>query len=209
MKDKLQKITFGHSLLIGIVLTTVYYFSLYDDGTALNNQISSTRTQLENTTKELESLKKAIQDAERFKVAMVSLGAEMDRILLAIPAKLTSLDLMKIVSTEAKNVGVEINNINSQGKGSFSRQEDSVQFYESVPITISLTGSYNQSMLFLSNLTKLDKIVVARNLSLNSASAKLGSTGNPVLNASMTVEAFRYLSEDDSKGKKTAGRGGK
>lgn len=201
MEEKLKQLTFGKTILIGLVLTVVYYFALYDDGVALETQINTTRTELETNTKELESLKKAILDAERYKLTMATLGAEMDKVLLAIPAKLTTLDLMKIISTEAKNVGANIVNINSGTSVARGRDEPAT-FYESVPISISITSSYTQTMLFLSNLTRLDKIVVAKKIKMNASSAANSVSTSPIMSTSIDIEAFKYVSPEAAAGEK-------
>lgn len=194
MEEKLRNFTYGMTLVIGIILSIIYYFSLYDDGSALEAQIKMAQDQLTANKNEIESLKTAIQDAERFKQVMTTLGAEMERILLAIPTKLTSLDLMKIISTEAKGVGVDIKSLTSQ-QTSAPSTKDAKQFYEPVAVEVAIMGSYNQVMMFLSNLTRLDKIVIARNLTLDATQSGSTDANSPIVNMKALIEAFRYVSE--------------
>lgn len=199
MEERLKRITVGMSFGISLFLGVLYYFSMYDDGTSLETQISSLRSQYEASQTEFENLKKAIADAERFKITVATLGAEMDRILLALPAKLTSLDLMKIISTEAKTVGVDILNVTSSGTAPNMKSEGETQFYEGVPIDVSLSGTYNQIMLFLSNLTRLDKIIVAKRLAFNSSTSGSVTGAAPTITLAASFHAYRYISESATK----------
>lgn len=199
MEEKLKNLPFGTALIINLILSVVYYFSLYDNGSALENQIQATKTQLTASENELENLKKAVEDAERFKQTMATLGTEMERILLAIPSQLTSMELMKIISTEAKSVGVDIKNLAGQA-GTASSAKDTKQFYEAVTVEVTISGSYNQVMMFLSNLTRLDKILIAKNLTLDIAQMGPAGSNSPVINMKGLIEAYRYMSETATEG---------
>ncbi len=195
MAERLKRLTSGMALMLGLVIAGLYYAFMYDSGEALETSIKNSRAEYESTTKDLERLEKAISDAERFKLTVASLGAEMDRILLAIPAKLTSLDLMKTMSTEAKAVGVDINSVSSTGSV-VPNKDPADQFYEGIPIDIALSGTYNQIMLFLSNLTRLDKIIVAKKLNLVSSLGSVSVNNVPTIGLTASFLAFRYVSEN-------------
>jgi len=192
MEEKLKNLTISQALMIGIGLAALYYFAVYNDGSALETQISTTRQQIVTNQAEVETLNKAIMDAERFQQSKAALGAEMDKVLQAIPNSLTALELMRIMSNEAKSIGVEIRQINSpQG---FRAQSDSKLFYEPVPIDIEISGTYNQIMLFLSNLTRLNKIITAKSLQLNVAQMRTTGSGIPTLSLKASLNAYRYNS---------------
>ncbi|MCB0350937.1 MAG: type 4a pilus biogenesis protein PilO [Bdellovibrionales bacterium] len=192
MEEKLQNLTFGKALLIGIAIAGTYWLSMYDDGVVKETQIKTIEAEITEQVKEIESINKAIADAERFQQKMNELGAEMERVLLAMPAQLTGLDLMSIISNEAKSVGAEINRINSSDKpnGQNSASDQST-FYEPVLVEVDIAGTYNQMMLFLSNLTRLDKIITTQRIELKLSPDS--SPMSPKINMKANLLAYRYL----------------
>lgn len=195
MEEKLSQLTFGRATIIGLVLAAVYFFTLYNDGTVIENQIAASQGEVQKNRAEVESIRQAILDAERYQQTMSVLGAEMEKVVKAIPAKLNSLDLMKTISTEAKGVGAEINQLNSPQTASIgTADENPNRFYEVIPIEVDITGTYNQIMLFLSNLTKLDKIITAERLimAISQRGSGKSSSSVPIINMKASLQAYRY-----------------
>lgn len=195
MADKLASLTIGKALIIGLGLAVAYYFMFYDDGKNLQTLLTNTKTELEKNQKEIKSINDAIKDAARFKDIMAKLGEEMGRILKAIPEKLTPIELMKIISNEAKGVGTEINRLNSpmMMRSGFNTNKDTTVFYEPVLVDVELSGTYNQLMLFMANLTRLDKIVTVRKIKLSTSDSK--NRNNPEIKMAASLQAYRYISE--------------
>jgi type IV pilus assembly protein PilO len=185
-------LTYGKSLIIGLVITGIYYLAMFDDGVPLQNQINSTNSEMEKSKAEMQSVRQAILDAARFEQTKDTLGAEMDRVLRAIPAKLNSTELMRILSNEAKEVGAQINQVSAPN---VPPQQDANKsaFYEPVDVEIDISGSYNQVMLFLSNLTRLDKIVTMRKLSISLRELS-GPSAQPVINLKASLSAHKSIS---------------
>lgn len=194
MEEKLRDLTVGKSLLIGLGLAAFYWFALYDDGVAKENLITSLDSEIVVKEKEITSINQALEDAARFQEKMNSLGAEMEKVQLAMPEKLTGLELMKIISNEAKGVGAEINQINAPDGNRQGIPNSEQVFYENIPIEIDITGTYNQVMLFMSNLTRLNKIITTHRMSLQLvAGSAVSALTSPRVNMKASLLAYRYL----------------
>jgi len=102
MEEQLKNLTVGKALLIGLALVGLYWWLVYDDGIAKEAVIAGVQAEIDTKEKEIVSINKAIEDAERFKQRMAELGEEMERVLRAMPTKLTGLELMRVISNEAK-----------------------------------------------------------------------------------------------------------
>jgi Tfp pilus assembly protein PilO len=204
MAERLAALTLGRALIIGLILGAVYYSAFFDDGSKLVVALKAAKVELDKNKKEIENVNIAIKDAERFQQTMALRSAEMQKILKAMPAELTSIDFMKIVSNEAKGIGAEINKLTAPllQKSMTLGKAESVAFYEPVPIDVELTASYNQIMLFMANLTKLDKIVTAQKV-------KLVATGDPRsktipnVHLTATLLAYKYIRENNVDSKTT------
>jgi type IV pilus assembly protein PilO len=64
------------------------------------------------------------------------------------------------------------------------------EFYAETPITVKVTGGYHDIAAFVSDVSKLSRIVTLQNISL--APAKEG-----VLNMDAIVKTYRYLDDDE------------
>lgn len=200
MEQKLQNLTMGKAVMVGVVLAVLYFFLMYNDGTALQTNIANTTTEIQTKEAELEKIKKAVSDAERYQNTKRALGAELDSVLKAIPAQLTSQDLMKIVSTEAKAMGINLN-IDASGNSGGGPTDDKSVFFEPVMVNLSLDGTYNQLMSFLSAITKVDKIITLSSLTLvNSAAGRAPEDSGPIsLKLTAEMRAYRYLPQSAPK----------
>lgn len=214
LMQKFKGLAFGRAFLIGLFIAGAYLSIYYDSGSALESQISGVSSEITKSKNEIESVKKAITDAERYQKTMSNRETEMQKVLRAIPEKLEASDLMRTISLEAKGVGAEINGLVSRASSrssSAQSNDKSKSFYEEIPIDIDLTGTYNQIMLFLSNMTRLDKVVTANKMTFTLASkgrTSAASAVSPNINLKATLQAYRYLPEEKStKSAKGAGGG--
>lgn len=209
MEEKLRELTFGKAVLFGLIVAAVYYFALYNSGADLEAFIQQTRDQVSAKEAELTTIKNAIADAERLQTAKKNLGEELDVVLKAIPEQLTNVDLMRVLSNEAKSVGVNILSINTVNNVVAAPQTTGPKpFFAPVAVTVSLEGSYNQLMLFLSNLTKTDRIITvsALNLQLRDGNvANADARGPTLLKMSGEFKAYKYLPATTEKGASPGG----
>jgi type IV pilus assembly protein PilO len=194
MEEQLKNITVGKSLLIGLALGAGYYFMMYNDGSAIEAQIGTVQQQIAAAESEVASVRKAIEDAERYQQTMSTLGSEMERVQKAMPSKLNTTDLMKVISTEAKAVGAEINQLSANEGYQTGSPETEERYYDEVPVQVEITGTYGQVMLFLSNLTKLDKIVTAKKLELTILQGGVTKNRVPSISLKSTLQAYKYVS---------------
>ena len=207
MENILHNLTFGRAIVIGIVLAAIYYFAMYNDGVSLEKQISTSRQDISKNKQEITNIEKAIQDADRYQKVMAELGEEMGRVLKAVPSQLTSLDLMRTIPNEAKSVGVQINSVSpAQAFRAGTNPLEDKTVVEPIAVNIELTGTYNQTMQFMSNLTRLDKIVSIRQLTLTSRTdTGPRKTNVPLVNFKAELDAYRFVTAEKDKDKKPGG----
>lgn len=78
-------------------------------------------------------------------------------------------------------------------------QEVVRDYYAELPITVRVTGSYNEVGLFVSDVAHLSRIVTLNNLALSPVQARAG-----VLTMDATAKTFRYLDPDEVLAQKNA-----
>jgi type IV pilus assembly protein PilO len=71
------------------------------------------------------------------------------------------------------------------------------EFYAETPISVKVTGGYHDIAAFVSDVSKLPRIVTLQNISLEPAK-------DGVLNMDAVVKTYRYLDDDEVVAQKKA-----
>lgn len=203
MEQKLKEIDTAKALLIGVVIAVVYYFALFDDGSSLEMSINTTQASITQKTTEIASMKKTLEDAKKHAEISAKIGAELEQVLQAVPESYNSVELMKLISNEAKVVGANI--LSVKGNDVKLKDTDEASFAP-IRVDVDLTGTFNQIMLFLSNMTKVSKVILMKTINIQGAKNTMtSSTASPSLSFKASFEAYRYV-PDSARGKKKGGR---
>lgn len=193
MEEQLKQLDTAKALLIGLFIAGFYYLTMYDSGEGLEGQINNNRSQITTQRAELAKMEKTLVDAEKHREISRKLGEEMDAVLRAVPEKYNSLELMKVLSDEAKVVGTSIVDLKPATNMRQPRAGQDDSPFKPVSVTVTLNGTFNQIMLFMSNLTKVSKIILIDSLSLTvKEPAKVFETASPAINYQATFMAYRY-----------------
>ncbi len=200
MEEKIQQLSVGKAFLIGLGIAAFYYFTMYNDGTVYLNQIQNSNSQLAQKQKELADMRKTIEDSRQINQLKEELEESMSSVVNAAPEDFNELELMKVLSTEAKVVGASINELkagnNRRRFQTRAGQQAQVDTFEPINVDVKLTGTYNQLMLFLSNISKTGRLITAEKMSLKLASpTKALETASPQIEFAATFVGYKYNPE--------------
>lgn len=191
--ERINQLSIGRAIFIGLVLAGFYYFLSYNNGAMLDAQINANKAKVEELNKTIKDEEAKIERINQYKKTAEQLGESFNRFLSYIPEKLRNTDLMKIVSTEAKAAGANIVRVSEQGMGTRS------EFYEEIKVSVELVGTFQQMMLFMSFLTKVDQIITISKLNLRSQSSENFDISSPSLQITADLRGYRYLAEGQKK----------
>lgn len=198
IEEKLHAMSLPQAVIAGGVLAAVYYFLLFNDGSRIEAQIQQAQTQLDAERTELSNLEQQIEDARRMQAMADKMGEEIKQVGDYLPEKFSSVDLMRIVNEEIKAVGVNLENLTSGNSAGLGIQNEGSSFYEKVSVDVSLEGEFNQLLVFLSNLTRVKKILILKKFTLRS---EMGSSGDARdLKFQATIEGYRFIDEGTQQG---------
>lgn len=134
----------------------------------------------------LEEVKKELEETqERFVEASKLLPDEKE-----IPSLLTS------ISSLGTTAGLEV--VTFQPSGEVPRE-----FYADIPFSISVRGQYHNIGQFLDQVSKLDRIVVVKNLNMGRPERR---DGGIFLQVSSSLVTFRFLEQSETENKKPKGK---
>jgi Tfp pilus assembly protein PilO len=192
--ELLARISVGRAVLIGMLIAAFYYFLVFDNGLAQQEGINQGRAKVAELQAQLVDYQQKLDSAAVYKKTAAEVGNTIDKLLTLIPEKFGMSDLMKIVSNEAKVAGSSLMKIEPKSTNISPVAAE----FEELTLTIELQGSFLQHMVFLSNLTKIQQILIIRKFEmLHSRDGKGDESPTVTLNAE--IVAFRYRGIDAAK----------
>lgn len=186
----LAKLTMGRALLLGLILGAFYYFAMFDSGLDKTNSITAAQAQIVQLDTQIRENQIKLDRAAVYKKNVSDLGSTIKKLLAVIPEKFGPQDLMKIVSNEAKVAGSSMTNLSPHGVEVSKVAKE----FEEQSLTVDLTGTFQQHMLFLSNLTRINQILTIRRFDLQLV-REARPDEPPLVRLSADIVAYRYLGD--------------
>lgn len=153
--EKLASLTNGKALIIGLMVGLAYYFMMYDDGSALEQQIGALAGQLQQAEAKKKDTEATLQEEARMKDAVGKLSEQYAFIAKKLPSELKSSEMIRGIDSVAKMAGVSVK---LKKPGNVTKKE----VVEELPVDVTLEGSYAQIAQFVyytSNLERLTRVL--------------------------------------------------
>jgi len=184
----IQRMTLARSILIGLSLAAFYYFVMFDNGSTQLANIAAAEGKIQELQKQLVENQAKIDRAAVYTKSVAELGTTIQKLLSVIPEKFGTSDLMKIVSNEAKVAGSSLVSITPGKTNEFLLARE----FEELNVGIEMTGSFLQHMVFLSNLTKINQIMIIRKMDLSTQGGAGKAEDATNVRLSADIVAYRY-----------------
>lgn len=206
---RIASLSTGKAIVIGLVLTLIYYGTSYDDGASIRKRIADTRKELEvERTKEKET-DRALARRSQLEASYKALSEQFQIVSSQIPADLDSAEVIRTVDTMAKTSGITI-----KTKEPKSAQREDI--LESYPIRVTAEGSYSEMTMFFFNLSTIERVYRVRAFTFEGPSEKRrggASGGANRMTMDAEITSFKFVGpeekKDTKKGRNTNRRGNK
>jgi type IV pilus assembly protein PilO len=141
------------------------------------------------------SKKRQAVNLDEYKRQLEEINRQFDSLVRQLPGKAEMESLLSDINQAGIGRGLQFD--------LFQPARDDIRdFYAAVPVTISVTGGYNDLGEFASDVAKMPRIVTIKNMVLTAAQA--GSKGKDKaaaydgrLKLDATAETYRYLDEEE------------
>ena len=183
MMELIQRSSKGMFLIIGLLLGVLYYWSNSDTLDAQDSAIEAKKVEIETLDKAIGVAQKIANDKTKFEEENQKVSDQLKAAIEFLPNKLNEQEVLIKISNEARSAGVNPTSIQpkkAQQKG----------FYEELQMDVELEGSYSQLVLFLSYISKIQRIVNIKGLDLK---FKNFVDDVPMLKLKGTLVAYRYI----------------
>jgi type IV pilus assembly protein PilO len=138
--------------------------------------------------------KRQAVNLDEYKRQLEEINRQFDTLVRQLPGKAEMESLLSDINQAGVGRGLQFD--------LFQPTRDNVmEFYAAVPVTISVTGSYNDLGEFASDVAKMPRIVTIKNMVLTAASGSKGKDKTVAydgrLKLDATAETYRYLDEEE------------
>lgn len=191
----LRRLTTGRAAMLGLVFSAFYYFFMFDEGLAQKSTLANTRARMEELRGQIQDSQRKLDAAAVYKRTAAEVGTTINRLIKLIPEQFGMSDVMRIVSNEVKSAGSSLVSITPE-KTEVSAVASE---FEELSVKVNLEGSFLQHMVFLSNLTKINQILIVREFEFSHLRDGKGDEA-PVVKLVANIVAYRYRSKSAEAG---------
>ena len=179
-----KRIVVAIFVLIIVVPVVAFYFLHY---TAKTEEIKGLENQAAKLQTEIAGAKAAAAKLDEHLAEMEETERLFEEAAVLLPQKKEIPSLLTNISALGTNSGLNMARF-SPGK------ERKKEFYAEIPVSLKITGPYHNIGTFLYEVSKLDRIVSATNISLGSPKMERGEM---LLGSSISLITYRFLEESE------------
>ncbi len=164
----------------------VYYFTLYNDGSALQKSRADIQAGIQQTEAQVKKTQQELLDIKAFEKEVLNQEEDVKYLMNFIPSSLTFTDISDLLINEAKSSGV---NIGLKRDESIDQKEG--EEYHTLNVKLSVNGSFSQILLFLSKLTNQKRILIVHDIDMRV------NRQTRLIEADMSISAYRYKGDQE------------
>jgi type IV pilus assembly protein PilO len=187
MLNRIRVAPMFYFVLIGSLLASFYYFSIFDIGSTIDDEIKSKAAELEKATVDLADTNRVIADKTQFQLEFQDVSEKFRAAIEYLPESFNIQELLKQISDEARASGVTLVSVKP-------RTPEKKEFFEELSMEIELEGPFSLLTTFLAYMSKQNRIVNVKNIDIQ---FKGLVDGNPKLTMRGTLQSYRYLKPAD------------
>ena len=184
--NDISNLTLTQILVFGSVLAGGFYFTFYNKGGGLQSQIDNERTAFQQAENLLKQKEQELVKLKQFESDLKKDERSINIFLDYISEQMTSIEMFRFITQEAKTAGVNIEDKTDHG----AEEQKSLDILKA---SLRISGSFQQIVFFLSKLTDQKRILAVTKISIS------GSESDQHVIASMDISAYRYKPSDEKK----------
>jgi type IV pilus assembly protein PilO len=153
---RLASFSFQKCLVFSAVLGGIYYMMAFDDGSAIHAKISEAEKKVAEQEALAQKSEAALKEVEQVRTTVGALSEQFKTVSQALPSEVQMADIIRTVDFVSRKSGVSITN--KEPKPVVNRD-----YYEEIPLKITLEGTYAEVTTFLFYLASTERIMKVNN----------------------------------------------
>ena len=200
MNDLMTKVA-GQSMnriaLFSLVAAAVYFFTLYDSGATIEQQIVEIKAQVDVETSKKSETEKILKKEEQMRADVALLAKTYEEVKAKIPIEFDSSEMRLIVEQISNSVGIKIAKLTNTQDNRTMGPAFQQNLVEQVVMDYELHGHYNQILNFITELSKVEKILKVEDFTIET----LKASNSPSTQLKMTTKVIGYKQAQPTKPK--------
>ncbi len=192
MNDFMTKVA-GQSInriaLFSLVAAAIYFFTIYDSGAVIQQQIADIKVQVDVETGKKSETEKILKKEEQMRADVALLAKTYEEVKAKIPIEFDSSEMRLIVEQISNSVGVKIAKLTNTQDNRTLGPAFQQNLVEQVVMDYELHGHYNQILNFITELSKVEKILKVEDFTIEPL--KAGTMPSTELKMSTKVIGYK------------------
>lgn len=180
--DRLKLTPTLNFIVFGVVLAAIFWWTSTDPQAKWKPANENLRKQLAIAEKKLRETEDRFHNKAKFQEEMERVSQLFKLALDYLPKELDIQDILKKIYLEARSSGIELTEFKP-------KEPVSKDFYDELPMEVSLKGTYAQLLTFLAHVSKIPRIINIRNVEISNP---VFTEGIPVMKLSGVLVGYRY-----------------
>ncbi len=197
MEEKLNQLSFANAALFGLLIAISYYLFFYH----ANNpevQLAAFDQEMGTVKGEIAKLDRQIKQKLALKTEIENMKSSVSKIYENLSEDITVNEALATISKEARVAGLSIESITASSDW---RKKETLA---AVDMNVVLRGSFSQVMIFLSELTRDNKVYTVSSFNIDTEANSSDKSSGAVRFRS-TMVAYRKLSGSEIESNNKAG----
>ncbi len=161
------------TLIASAIIAALYYFMLFDDGTALELQIQNLAPQLASEEVKKKDTEATIKKEDEMQANLASLARDLQVVKAKLPSELKDAELTALINRAAATAGVTISSLARKNSPKVESKISGSESVEEVAFSIAIDCSFSHFVKFLELLAKEENIVKIRDFSIQRNAAEV------------------------------------
>lgn len=161
--ETISAYSMGKAFIVGLAIAGLYFFTMYDDGSAVDAQMTSVNQQLKEQEAKKKDTDATLKQVREMQDKVGRLSTQYQEISRRLPSALFSIDINKSIDAFGRNAGV---NVKTKKPAENIRKE----VVEEVPVDVSLEGSYSELAQFVYLVSSAERMSRVKNITITEVS---------------------------------------
>lgn len=162
MNDFMTKVasqSMNRIALFSLVAAAIYFFTIYDSGAAIEQQIATLKAEVDVETSKKSETEKILKKEEQMRADVALLAKTYEEVKAKIPIEFDASEMRLIVEQISNSVGIKISKLTNTQDNRTLGPAFQQSLVEQVVMDYELQGHYNQILNFITELSKVEKIL--------------------------------------------------
>ena len=185
--------------LFSLVAAAIYFFTLYDSGALIEQQIAELKVQVEVEIGKKSETEKILKKEEQMRADVALLAKTYEEVKAKIPIEFDASEMRLIVEQISNGVGVKITKLTNTQDNRTLGPAFQQSLVEQVVMDYELQGHYNQILNFITELSKVEKILKVEDFRVEPI--RNGNSPSTALKITTKVIGYKQVQPDKANGK--------